>query len=101
MKALKLIAVGLLLAGVLLYGIDFAVLRARGNQFGSVRVRVLWAVKLKNRQTEYLQQDPQNLSCVNSMFPQKGYAPCWYLARHTLQTIEVDAGRRDMLMHTP
>src|SRR5436190_2056318 len=101
MKALKRIAVGLLLAGGLLYGIDFAVLHARGNQFGSVQVRVMWAVKMKNRQTEYWPEEPQDLSCVNSMFAQKGYAPCWYLARHTRQTIGVEAGRRDMLMHTP
>ena len=89
------------LVAVLIYGSDFAVLRIRTTPFGSVRVRVMYAVKMKNRQTGYLPEEPQDLSCVNSMFPQKGYAPCWYLARHRQQTIEVDAGRRDMLLHTP
>ena len=88
-------------AAALIYAADFLVLRTRGSQFGSVRVRVMYAVKMKNRQTEYLPEEPQNLSCVNSLFPQMGYAPCWYLARHRRQTVDVDAGRRDMLLHTP
>jgi hypothetical protein len=88
-------------AAVLIYGADFAVLHARRKQLGSVRVRVMYAVKMKNRQTEYLPEEPQNLSCTNSLFPQMGYAPCWYLSRHKLQTIDIDAGRRDMLLHTP
>ena len=98
---MKRVLVVALLAGVLLYGADFAVLRARNNQFGSVRVRLMYAVKMKNRQTEYLPEEPQNESCVNSLFPQMGYAPCWYLTRHRSQTIDIDAGRRDMLLHMP
>ena len=61
----------------------------------------MYAVKLKNRQTEYLPEEPQNAPCTNSLFPQMGYEPCWYLTRHRLQTIEIDSGRRDMLLHTP
>lgn len=89
------------LAGVLIYGTDFTVLRSRNDPFGSVQIRVMYAVKLKNRQTEYLPEEAQAVSCVHSLFPQKGYAPCWYLARQRRQTIEIDAGRRDMILHTP
>jgi hypothetical protein len=95
------IAVIVVLGCVLVYGTDFAVLLTRTAQYGSVRVSVMYAVKMKNRQTTYLPEEPQDLSCVNSMFPQKGYAPCWYLTRHRQQTVEIDAGRRDMLLHTP
>jgi hypothetical protein len=98
---MKRIAIIAGLAAVLLYGADFAVLRARKQQLGSVQVRVMYAVKLKNRETEYLPEEPQNLPCANSMFPQMGYAPCWYLTRHRTQMVDVDAGRRDMLLHTP
>ena len=98
---MKRVLIVALLAGVLIYAADFAFLHVRTKQFDSVQVRVMYAVKMKNRQTEYLPEEPQNLSCVNSMFPQMGYAPCWYLSRHRRQTVEVDAGRRDMLMHTP
>jgi hypothetical protein len=98
---MKRVAIFAGLAAVLIYGADFAVLRGRQNRLGTVRVRVMYAVKMKNRQTEYLPEEPQNLSCTNSLFPQMGYAPCWYLSRHKLQMIDVDAGRRDMLLHTP
>jgi hypothetical protein len=97
----KRFAVICALAVILAYAADFLVLRARRQQFGSVRVRVMYAVKLKNRQTEYLPEEPQQISCVNSLFPQIGYAPCWYLTRHRTRTIDVDAGRRDMLLHMP
>jgi len=98
MKRIAIVAAVLV---VLVYGGDFAVLRSRTRQFGSVRVRVLYAVKMKNRQTEYLPEEAQDESCVNSLFPQLGYAPCWYLTRHRLQTVNVDAGRRDMQLHMP
>ena len=98
MKRIALIAAA---AGVVIYALDFAVLHARAQQYGSVQVRVMYAVKLKNKETEFLPEEPQNLPCVNSMFPQMGYAPCWYLSRHRRQTVDVDAGRRDMILHTP
>ena len=28
--------------------------------------------------------------CVNAMFPHFGARPCWYVERHTMQTIEVN-----------
>jgi hypothetical protein len=98
---MKRIAIIAAVVVVLVYGGDLAALRFRSQEFGSVHVRVMYAVKMKNRQTEYLPSDAQDLSCVNSLFPQLGYAPCWYLTRHRLQTVEVDAGRRDMLLHMP
>jgi hypothetical protein len=97
----KKLFIGIVALGAILYGSDFLVLHSRQQQFGSVQVKVLYAVKTRNRQTEYLRDAPQPVSCVNSLFPQMGYEPCWYLAKHRTQTVDINAGRRDMLMHTP
>jgi hypothetical protein len=98
MKKILIAAVAL---GAMLYGGDYLALRFRQNQFGSVQVRRMFAVKMRNRQTQYLADEVQPASCVNSLLPQMGYEPCWYLTRHRLQTIDINAGRRDMMMHTP
>jgi hypothetical protein len=98
---MKKILIAVVLVAVMLYGGDYLALRARPKPFGSVQVRRLYAVKLRNRQTEYLADEIEAASCVNSLLPQMGYAPCWYMKRHRVQTIDIDAGRRDMLMHTP
>ena len=52
MKKKVLLAIPIL--GVLLYAGDFLILGSRQKQFGSVEVKVLYAVKMRNRQTEYL-----------------------------------------------
>jgi hypothetical protein len=97
----KKILIAAVLLGAMLYGGDYVALRCRPKPFGSVQVRRLYAVKMRNRQTQYLADEAQSASCVNSLLPQMGYAPCWYLTRHRVQTIDINAGRRDMLLHTP
>lgn len=57
-------------------------------QFGSVRVQRYYAVKLKNDRTELMFQPPAPQPCSNSLFPQLGASPCWYLARHTTKRID-------------
>jgi hypothetical protein len=84
-----------------IYGGDYLRLRLLRDEFGSVQVKRMYEVKLKNRKTEYLQEDPQAVPCVNSAFPQMGYAPCWYLARHRVQIVHVDAGRALPIINTP
>ena len=98
---MKKVLIAAVLTGIVLYAGDFVALRCREKQFGRVQVRRLYAVKMRNRQTAYLPEEAQEASCVNSLLPQMGFAPCWYLARHRVQTIDVNAGRRDMLMHMP
>ena len=95
------ILIGVVLLGVLLYGGDYVTLRYKQKPFGSVQVKRLYAVKMKNRQTQYMADEAEPAPCVNSLLPQLGYTPCWYLTRHRVQTIDINAGRRDMLMHTP
>ena len=65
---------------------DYAVLRYRvavgSNPFGTVNVHPYYAVRLKSGKTEFLFQDPREETCVNSLFPHLGKAPCWYARRH-------------------
>jgi len=73
----------------LFYAADYAVLRyraARGrNPFGTVQVQPYYLVPLKDGKTEFMFLDPQNQSCVRSLFPYMGLTPCWYLSRHRNQ----------------
>ena len=85
------------LAGML-YLADFLSVRfhipAR-NSVGTVTVHTYYVVKLKNGRTEYDATGPQgdqNVSCSNSVLPQFGLKPCWYVSRHTDQQINIDSG---------
>jgi hypothetical protein len=77
----------LAVAAALVYGLDAAVLRFRvatnRNAFSTVTVHPYYAVDRKDKKTEYLYNDPQDETCVNSLFPHMGDSPCWYLRRHT------------------
>jgi hypothetical protein len=91
------LAVGTLLSAAVLvglaYGVDYAVFRYRvagGRQaFGQVTVTHYDAVQQKNGKTEFLFDPPEGQTCVNSLFPHAGYAPCWYLQRHPEQRTDI------------
>jgi hypothetical protein len=72
---------------------DYAVLRCRivrnRAPYGSVTVNVYYAVPQKNGKMEYDFQSSQPEVCVNSVLPHVGYAPCWYLRRHSDQQIQL------------
>jgi hypothetical protein len=86
-----LLAAALLIAVV--YACDYIILRYRiaknQNAFGTVTVQRFYAIKQKNGKTEFITGDSQDVTCVNSLFPHSGYAPCWYLNRHTEQDINL------------
>ena len=93
MKLIKRVA--LILAGLLalVYLGDYAAVRLpipRGrNVFGTVTVRPYYAVTLKNGKSDFYFLDSQKRTCVNSLFPHMGYAPCWYLENHKRQRIQM------------
>ena len=62
-----------------------------GNRqtLGTVQVQTMYAVRQKNNRIDYSLGDTVTQTCVRSLFPQMGYAPCWYLARHPWKTISV------------
>ncbi len=75
------------------YLVDYAVLRFRlasnRSATATVTVRPVYSVPQKNRSTEFLLGDPQDETCVNSLFPHMGDSPCWYLRRHKEQQINM------------
>jgi hypothetical protein len=48
-----------------------------------------FAVQLKNGDVEYEFQDPESQTCANTLYPQMGMKPCWYLQRHREQRIDI------------
>ena len=86
-----LVAVILIAAalGAAVYVGDFVVFRARvalnRSPYDSVTVQHFDAVLKKNGKTEFLFDPPQPETCVNTLFPHDGFAPCWYLNRHREQ----------------
>ena len=99
--AIKRYLIASVLLIVLLYGGDYIRLRLLRQQFGSVQVKRMYEIKLKNRKTEYISDDPQPVPCVNSALPQMGYAPCWYLVRHRVETVSIDACRPAPMINGP
>jgi hypothetical protein len=57
------------------------------QQFGSIEVQKLLAVPQKDRKTEYIADPPEQQQCVHSLYPQLGFTPCWYVARHAIQQV--------------
>ncbi|MFZ0322326.1 MAG: hypothetical protein WAL56_24575 [Candidatus Sulfotelmatobacter sp.] len=73
---------------LLVYGLDYIVFRYRlrsGGGFGQVTVTGYDAIPQKSGKTLFMFHDPQQQTCVNSLFPRAGYVPCWYLRRHSDQ----------------
>ena len=92
MKRFRLI---LVIAAVVLYGLDFLSLELgipRRDKLSSITVHTYYNVKLKSGKFEYDYAGDHQEDCANSIFPQIGLKPCWYLARHTNQEITIDSG---------
>jgi hypothetical protein len=82
-----------LLCCCLVYAGDYLSLRfqipGHRAQFGSVTVQRSYAVATKDGKTQYMFDQPQEQSCVYSLFPHMGATPCWYLQRHANQMVVV------------
>jgi|SRR5271163_4358816 len=94
---LRRICVGTILAatgaGLLGFGLDYAVFRLRvatnRSPYGSVVVTHYTAIQKKNGKTEFIFDPPQPQTCVNTLFPHAGSLPCWYLSRHPEQRTDI------------
>ena len=84
MRRIALIVMVLL---ALVYAGDYAAVRIpipRGRTvYGTVTVRPYYDVGLKSGKSDFYFLDPQNQTCVNSLFPHLGFNPCWYVRKHT------------------
>lgn len=95
MRGWKQLLIAVVAACVAVYALDFLSLHAgvpRRPQIGSITVHTYYAVKLKNGKTEYDDGGDQIVSCSNSLLPQMGMSPCWYIGRHPIQQITIDSG---------
>ena len=97
MKRLRHFAIwtfaGVLGAAGLLYAGDSIYVRYRqghpetGGAFGTVHIQPLYAVPQKSGKDDFYLGDPETDTCVHSIFPHFGYAPCWYLNRKKTETV--------------
>jgi len=79
---LKRVLFGLVVAVAAVYLADVANLKMRGDPTGVVTVHPYTAVPRKDKKEEFIFDDPEDETCVNSLFPHQGMPPCWYLRRH-------------------
>jgi len=92
-RALKIAP--LLLFGLLclVYLADYAVLKYRVAEnrgaLGTVTVYSYYAIQKKGNKVEYVFNGTQNETCVHTLFPHMGYAPCWYVERHREQRTDI------------
>jgi hypothetical protein len=88
--ALILLSLAALL--LILYGGDYAALRyrvARGGPNSVLStVTIFYAAPLNGGKVSVFYDQPQTQPCTRSLFPQLGYAPCWYLERHTVRVVD-------------
>ena len=84
---------GIVLATAAVFLVDYLVLRLKiathGRAYGSVTVHPYYAVPRKDQKLEFLLADPQDQTCVHSLFPHLGDVPCWYLTRNKNKRIDL------------
>ncbi|HEX3684167.1 MAG TPA: hypothetical protein VHU83_16660 [Bryobacteraceae bacterium] len=92
-RQLPRIIVSIVLALAVLYIADYLLLRyrvaANRSPYGTVTVQPYYAVPRKDHRTEFMFDDPQDQTCVNSLFPHFGDSPCWYLNRNKQKRINM------------
>ena len=92
-RVLRWLFAVLLSAAALLYAGDDLWARFRlarhHDVFDAVTVRPLYVIHEKNNKLEYQLAQPQNETCVRSLFPHFGDLPCWYLRKHSEKQIDI------------
>jgi hypothetical protein len=92
-RLLQKVIISIVLGVAVLYAADYLLLRYRvatnRNPYGTVTVQPYYAVPRKDHRTEFLFDDPQDQTCVHSLFPHFGNSPCWYLIRNKEKRINM------------
>jgi hypothetical protein len=92
MKKLK-VTVVVLAALLVFYGLDLvsvmAAVPAR-PRYSTVTINRFYYINEKFNKFSYEPISSVDEQCVNAMFPHFGARPCWYVRRHTSQTIAVN-----------
>jgi len=71
----------------LIYVADDLWARLRRRPVEQIKVGRLYAAVNHWNEVEYSVGTPIMETCVDALMPHFGYAPCWYLRRHTIQQI--------------
>ncbi len=71
----------------LTYAADDLWARHQGRPVEQVKVYRIYADVNHWNEVEYSVGTPVMETCLNALMPHFGYAPCWYLRRHTLRQI--------------
>ncbi|HWD00183.1 MAG TPA: hypothetical protein VG456_25665 [Candidatus Sulfopaludibacter sp.] len=87
MKIVKRTLLILLLVLAAGYLADY--LAARTRPTGSVQVQPILAIPQKDGKDEFILQDPETDSCVQSLLPHLNQQPCWYLEKHKQRRIDM------------
>jgi hypothetical protein len=91
-KALVPALIALCALFIALYAGDYAVLRLRIARGGlnSVlsTVTILYAAPIRGDKLSVFTDQPEQQTCVRSIFPQLAYIPCWYLHRHAFRVAD-------------
>ena len=72
-----------------LYGCDFVYAWARKAPFADVHIERYLQIAQHFNKVGYERTDPVTERCVYSIYPHFGYAPCWYLMRHTVRFVKI------------
>ncbi len=97
-NTLKRVAIGIVVAVVAAFIVDYVVLRAKimfpklGAATGTVQMTRLYAIAQKNGRVEYeldANQPEVTMPCIHSLFPHMGNSPCWYLQQNATKPIPV------------
>ncbi|HLJ48553.1 MAG TPA: hypothetical protein VKU01_21205 [Bryobacteraceae bacterium] len=85
-----LLRVLLVLTGVaaFAYAADDAWARYRGRPVEQMKVDRVYLAMNRWNEVEYSLGTPVTQTCIDALMPHFGYAPCWYLRKHTLQQIK-------------
>jgi hypothetical protein len=92
MKKLK-VTVVVMAALLALYGLDLLSVLAgvpSRPRYSTVTINRFYYINEKFNKFSYEPISSVDEQCVNAMFPQFGARPCWYVQRHTSQTIDVN-----------
>ena len=76
---------------LLAYPLDWAVWRVRlaaGGGMGSVPVTETTAATLKGNHFEVYSQQSTTVTCSQSLLPEAGAGPCWWLLRHPEKIVQ-------------
>lgn len=82
-------ALALLVAAIALYAGDWLVFNLRRPSTDKVTISYFLSAPLKNNKQEMDYLGSEDVVCSNSLFPQGGHLPCWYLRRHKNQVKEI------------